>query len=97
MQLLVHYSSLDAAATWALRYNLPDDKLPCGVGDAMKVLRLHERYRQSVTRHTLGCRRLQPKRCVLVIIVLWGQPQDGHPFHWPQEGEGWVFGATSDP
>ncbi|XP_066466797.1 exonuclease mut-7 homolog [Tiliqua scincoides] len=43
VQLLVRYCNLSTAATWALRYGLPKDRLPPGVADEMKALRLQER------------------------------------------------------
>ncbi|XP_063000892.1 exonuclease mut-7 homolog [Elgaria multicarinata webbii] len=43
VHLLVRYCGLEAAATWALRYDLPADKLPYGTGEAMETLRTQER------------------------------------------------------
>uniref|UniRef100_A0A8D0AZX0 Exonuclease 3'-5' domain containing 3 n=2 Tax=Salvator merianae TaxID=96440 RepID=A0A8D0AZX0_SALMN len=43
VQLLLRYSGSDAAATWALRYALPDGSLPYGVADAVKRRRAQER------------------------------------------------------
>ncbi|XP_054853533.1 exonuclease mut-7 homolog isoform X2 [Eublepharis macularius] len=52
VQLLASYCHLNAAATWALHYNLPQDSLPCEVVDELKTLKSQERddvLKQRVT------------------------------------------------
>lgn len=43
VQMLVRYCSVGVSAAWALRYDLPKDRLPCRVAEEMEVLRLQER------------------------------------------------------
>uniref|UniRef100_A0ACB8F0A7 Uncharacterized protein n=1 Tax=Sphaerodactylus townsendi TaxID=933632 RepID=A0ACB8F0A7_9SAUR len=43
VQLLVGYNHLNAAATWALHYNLPEERLPWSVAEELKALQSQER------------------------------------------------------
>nr|XP_056716101.1 exonuclease mut-7 homolog [Euleptes europaea] len=43
VQLLASYCRLNAAATWALHYSLPEDSLPCRVADELKALKSQKR------------------------------------------------------